>query len=426
MCPMDAPELLAAAAALAPDLTRLRRDVHAEPEIGLDLPRTQQKVLAALTGLPLELTVGQRLTSVVGVLRGKRPGPTVLLRADMDALPLQEATGLSYASKIPGLMHACGHDLHTAMLVGAAHLLCARGDELAGNVIFMFQPGEEHAAGARLMIEEGLLDAAGERPSAAYALHVLSSYLPAGQFATRAGVLTANGDEVHVTVTGVGGHGGVPSMARDPVIAASAMVTALPAHLSRTMSPLEPVVVSVCNFHAGTAVNIIPDEARFDGTIRSLTPQSRQKVLAAIRQVIAGVADAYGVRAEVSFGNGYPACANDPRTANRAAATARDLFGTERMAAIEAPGMAAEDFGFVMAEVPGAFVYLGACPDELAPSSAAFIHTPEAMFNERVLPDGAAFLAALALRRPTEKSKSASRDAISAHTPSRLIQSQSS
>ena len=396
---MSASELRAAAAALAPELIRLRRDVHAEPEAGLDVPRTQEKVLTALAELPLELTLGKRLTSITGVLRGRRPGPTILLRADMDALPLQEVTGLDYASRFPGLMHACGHDMHTAMLVGAARLLCARRDQLTGNVIFMFQPGEEHDAGARLMIEEGLLDAAGDRPVAAYALPVLSSYMPAGQFGTRAGVLTANGDEVHVRVIGAGGHGAVPSLAKDPIVAASAMVTAIQVYLSRSMSHLEPVVVSICNFHAGTAVNIIPDEARLDGTIRSLSPESRDKVLDGIRQVLDGVAATYGVRAEISFTNGYPATVNDPREANVAAATVHDMFGVDRLIVIPAPAMAAEDFAFVLAEVPGAYVYLGACPDGLDVSTAAFIHTPEAVFNDRVLPDGAAFLAAVALRR---------------------------
>src|SRR5450631_4466442 len=168
------------AKAIADDLVRLRRAIHREPEIGLDLPRTQQKVVAALDGLPLELTLGRALSSVTAVLRGGRPGGTVLLRGDMDALPVTERTGLPYSSQIDGAMHACGHDLHTAMLAGAARLLCARQQEIAGNVIFMFQPGEEGYAGARQMISEGLLDAAGDRPVAAYALHVTSSTLPRG------------------------------------------------------------------------------------------------------------------------------------------------------------------------------------------------------------------------------------------------------
>jgi hippurate hydrolase len=411
--------LLADAAALAPELTRIRRRLHAEPEIGLELPRTQATVLEALAGLPLEVSTGRRLSSVVAVLRGGA-GPAVLLRADMDALPVQEVTGLAYASTVPGRMHACGHDLHTAMLIGAARLLAARRAELAGSVIFMFQPGEEHDAGARLMLSEGLLDAAGDRPAAAYALHVLSAHLAAGRFGTRGGVLTSSADELHVTVTGVGGHGSVPSLARDPIAAASAMVTALAAYVSRGVNIMDPVVVSVCSIHAGTAVNIIPDEARFAGTIRTFSVAAREQVLAGIRQVLHGVAEAHGVRVEVSFGNGYPATRNDIKETRRVASTVREMFGPDRLTLFPSPATAAEDFSFVLAEVPGCYVFLGAPPAKPSaepeppakaepPAEAeppAFNHSPAAVFNEAVMPDGAAFLAALALRRLTTASPS--------------------
>ena len=202
------------ALALAADLTDLRRAIHADPEIGLDLPRTQRKVLDALDGLPLEIGTGASLTSVTAVLRGGKPGKTVLLRGDMDALPVTERTGLDYASKVDGVMHACGHDLHTAMLAGAARLLSARQQEIAGNVIFMFQPGEEGPGGGRIMVEEGVLDAAGERPVAAYALHVASGLLPSGLYASRTGTIMAAADTLHVTVKGRGGHGSQPHRAR--------------------------------------------------------------------------------------------------------------------------------------------------------------------------------------------------------------------
>ena len=194
----------------------MRRSIHAEPEIGLDLPRTQRKVLGALDGLPLEISTGQGLSSVTAVLRGGRPGPTVLLRGDMDALPVTERTGLPYSSTVDGAMHACGHDLHTAMLAGAARLLSARQAELAGNVIFMFQPGEEGPGGARIMVEEGVLDAAGERPVAAYALHVASGLLPFGLLASRPGPVMAAADTLHVTVRGRGGHGSAAAPRRRP------------------------------------------------------------------------------------------------------------------------------------------------------------------------------------------------------------------
>jgi hippurate hydrolase len=401
--PMSTPELLADAAALLPELTRLRRELHAEPEVGLELPLTQRKVLGALAGLPLEVTLGKQLSSVVAVLRGERPGPTVLLRGDMDALPLEEATGLDFASRFPGRMHACGHDLHTTMLAGAARLLCDRRDELAGNVIFMFQPGEEHDAGGRLMIEEGVLDAAGDRPVAAYVLHTLSGQLPTGRFGTRAGPLTANSDELHVTVAGVGGHGSVPVLARDPVAAASAMVTALQVYISRSVNIFDPVVISVCSFHAGTAVNIIPGEALFSGTIRSFSKESRRKVLAGIREVLGGVAQAHGVRAEISFREGYPAVVNDPRETSVAASVVRELFGGDRLALFPTPSPAAEDFSFILAEVPGAYVFLGACPDECNALTAPFNHAPGAIFADGVLSDGAAFLTGIALRRLREE-----------------------
>src|SRR5215472_6976726 len=252
------------AVAISAELTELRRSIHAEPEIGLDLPLTQAKVLGALDGLPLEITKGQSLTSVTAVLRGAKPGKTVLLRGDMDALPVTERTGLPYSSRINGAMHACGHDLHTAMLAGAAKLLSARQADLAGNVIFMFQPGEEGPGGGRIMVEEGVLDAAGERPVAAYALHVASSYLPVG-CAVRLRPVSA-ADTLHVTVHGRGGHGSQPHRAADPVPAACELVLALQAMVTRQFDVFDPVVVTVGMFHAGTADNVIPDEDQFRAT----------------------------------------------------------------------------------------------------------------------------------------------------------------
>ena len=254
---------------IAPELRDLRRALHREPEIGNDLPRTQEKVLAALDGLPFErVTLGQQLSSVTAVLRGGRPGPTVLLRGDMDALPVTELTGVPYASKIDGAMHACGHDLHTAMLVGAARLLSARQAELPGSVVFMFQPGEEGFAGARMMIEEGVLEASGERAAAAYGLHVSSSELPGGLFAGRPGAQLAAADQLEVTVRGRGGHASRPSLAADPIPVACEIVTALQTLVTRRFDVFDPVVITVGSFHAGTADNIIPASAELKATIR--------------------------------------------------------------------------------------------------------------------------------------------------------------
>jgi amidohydrolase len=230
------------------ELVELRQAIHADPEIGLDLPRTQEKVLAAIDGLPLEVTTGRALSSVTAVLRGTRPGETVLLRGDMDALPVTEATGLPYASRNDGVMHACGHDLHTAMLVGAARLLAARRGELAGNVIFMFQPGEESYAGAERMISEGVLDAAGSRPVAAFGLHVASGLLPLGMLTSRDGTMMASADTMEVTVQGHGGHGSQPHRAADPIPAACEIVTALQTLVTRRFDVFDPVVITVAAF----------------------------------------------------------------------------------------------------------------------------------------------------------------------------------
>ncbi len=266
------------AAAISADLIELRRSIHAEPEIGLELPGTQRKVLGALDGLPLEISTGTGLSSVTAVLRGGRPGPTVLLRGDMDALPVTERTGLPFASRVDGAMHACGHDLHTTMLAGAARLLSARQADLAGNVIFMFQPGEEGPGGARIMVEEGVLDAAGELPVAAYALHVASGLLPFGLLASRPGPVMAAADTLHVTVRGRGGHGSQPHHAADPVPVACEIVLALQTMVTRQFDVFDPVVLTVGTFHAGTVDNVISDEAKFVATIRTFSPQARAAV----------------------------------------------------------------------------------------------------------------------------------------------------
>ena len=263
---------------IAGELTELRHAIHQEPEIGYDLPATQRKVLAALDGLPLEITLGRQLSSVTAVLRGGRPGPTVLLRGDMDALPVHEATGLPWASRTAGAMHACGHDLHTTMLAGAARLLSAQRADIPGNVIFMFQPAEEGGGGARIMIDEGVLGAAGEPPVAAYALHVFSGMYDAGVFAARPGPALAAMDAIDVTVHGRGGHGSAPHQAMDPIPAACEMVTALHAMVTRKFNVFDPVVVTVGSFHAGTVRNVIPDDATFYVTARSFSHESRQRL----------------------------------------------------------------------------------------------------------------------------------------------------
>jgi amidohydrolase len=387
------------AAAISADLAALRRAIHREPEIGLELPGTQAKVLSALDGLPLEVTRGQALSSVTAVLRGSRPGATVLLRGDMDALPVTEHTGLPYSSRVAGVMHACGHDLHTAMLAGAARLLSSRQAELAGNVIFMFQPGEEGCGGAEKMIAEGVLDAAGTRPVAAFGLHVLSSQLPAGVCASRPGTMMAAADTLEVTVRGRGGHAAQPHNAADPIPVACELVTALQTMVTRQFDVFDPVVITVGLFQAGTVDNVIPDEAQFAATVRTFSPGSRARVRDTALRLAQDITAAHGLSVRAEFVDGYPVTVNDPGETAFAERTVNEIFGTGRFVAAPNPLTGAEDFSYILAQVPGAFVMLGACPPGSDPATAPFNHSADAVFDDEVLADGAALYAELALRR---------------------------
>ncbi|MCT9087271.1 M20 family metallopeptidase [Streptomyces sp. ASQP_92] len=381
---------------LQDDLVRLRRTLHTTPETGLHLPRTQETVLRAIDGLGLEVTTGRGLSSVTAVLRGARPGPTVLLRGDMDALPLAEKTGLDYASR-NGSMHACGHDLHTAMLAGAARLLAQHRDRLDGDVVFMFQPGEEGHDGARLMLDEGLLDASGTRPQAAYALHVTSAGHPLGQFAGRAGPTMSAVAVLTVTVHGSGGHGSMPHRAKDPVQAACEMVTALQTWITRGFDVFDPVVLSVGTFHAGTQHNIIPETATFEASVRSFSPGALARLKDGTVRVCEGLAAAHGVRVDARFEELYPATVNDPHAAATVASTVAELYGEERFAPLPHPLPGSEDFSRVIDEVPGAMVFLGAPGVGTDHRTAPNNHSPYAAFDDGVLADGAALYAALAV-----------------------------
>lgn len=380
-------------------LVRLRRDLHQMPEVGLDLPRTQERVLAALDGLPLDVSTGKTTTSVTAVLRGggADDGPVVLLRGDMDALPVVERTGLVYAAT-GGTMHACGHDLHTSMLVGAAHALSARRQELTGDVVFMFQPGEEGYDGAGRMIDEGVLDAAGRRADASYALHVTSALLPAGVFATRPGPLMAAAGILTVTVRGAGGHGSTPHRAKDPIPAACAMVSALQAFVTRRFDVFDPVVITVGSFHAGTAHNVIPDDAVFEATLRSFSPTAQARLLEDSVTVIRGVAAAHGVDVDVRADELFPLTSTDPVRAAGVADVVRERFGEERFHELPNPLTGSEDFSRVLDAVPGTMVFLGATPPDRDPADAPYNHSPLAAFDDSVLSDGAALYTDLALQ----------------------------
>jgi amidohydrolase len=386
------------------DLARLRHSLHREPEIGLQLPRTQEKVLRALDGLPYEITLGKETTSVTAVLRGGAPGagtgrPAVLLRADMDGLPVQEKTGAEFTSTIDGAMHACGHDLHTSMLAGAATLLAERRHQLAGDVVLMFQPGEEGFDGASHMINEGVLDAPGRRVDAAYGMHVFSSLEPYGTFCTKPGVMLSSSDALVVTVLGAGGHGSAPHAAKDPVPAAAEMVTSLQVMVTRQFNMFDPVVLSVGVLHAGTKRNVIPETARIEATIRTFSDESRQKMRDSVPRLLKGIAAAHGLDVDVDYRQEYPLTITDEDETHTAEKVIAGMFGDSRLTRWATPLGGSEDFSRVLAEVPGTFVGLSAVPQGTDHTTSPFNHSPYATFDDGVLADGAALYAQLAIFR---------------------------
>ncbi|MFD6970531.1 M20 family metallopeptidase [Streptomyces sp. NPDC059949] len=390
--------LLAEARAALPGMVALRRSIHRFPETGTHLPRTQQAVLEALGGLGLDLATGSRLTSVTATLEGARPGPTVLLRADMDALPLDEETGLDFASQVPGSMHACGHDTHTAMLVGAARLLAARRPLLAGRVVFMFQPAEESGGGARQMIDEGVLETAdGSGVAAAFALHITTRF-ESGTLHLRPGPTFAASDGLHVTVRGRGGHASAPHRALDPVPVACEIVQALQTMVTRTVDVFDPAVVTVASIHAGTTANVIPETAEIRGTFRTLSPETRQLVRDGITRIAHHIAAAHGAHADVTLTEGYPPVVNDPARTAALHDTAVTLLGPDRVHHLPAPFMGAEDFSYVLQRVPGTMAFLGARPPGTPPAGAPDIHSNRVVFDENALATGAALHAATALQ----------------------------
>jgi amidohydrolase len=393
-----AAELFSAARADADRTIDLRRRLHRQPEIGLHLPKTQAAVLEAFADLPIEVSTGTSTSSVVGVLRGARPGPTYLLRGDMDALPLQEDTGLDFASEVPGAMHACGHDTHVAMLLGAARLLAERRDALAGQVVFMVQPGEEGHHGARFMLDEGLLDVVPEAPvSGAFALHI-STMWRSGTINVRPGPMMASADQWTITVHGRGGHASTPHLAADPVPVAAEIILALQSMITRRTDVFDPAVVTVGHLEAGTTDNIIPPTALVHGTIRTLSPARRADVLASVQRVGEHVALAHDMTAEFVHVEGYPVTVNDAGVAAQVTETAAALLGAEASAVMPVPLMGAEDFSYVLERVPGAMAFLGGCPPELEPGTAPGNHSNLVRFDEDALPNGVALYAQMAMQ----------------------------
>ena len=392
--------LIAEAQALSERIVALRRAIHAEPELGLMTPRTSEKVRAALARLPLEWREGKSTTGMVAVLRGGAgTGRSVLLRGDMDALPMPEETGLPFASTVPGAMHACGHDAHTAMLAGAAELLCARADRLRGEVRFMFQPGEEGWHGARFMLEDGLLGggAHGPLPDAAFAFHVMPN-APHGLVAGRAGPLLAAADQISIVVEGKGGHASMPHQTLDPVPVACEIVMALQAMATRQFDAHDPVVVTIAHLDAGSTFNVIPDRVLMKGTMRSLSPANRERLRDAIRLLAAGIAGAHGLTAEVTVTEGFPVTICDPRAVDFGERVSRDMFGPAAFRRLDAPIMGAEDFSYVLEKVPGAMFFIGVAHEGEDWASCCGIHSTRMTIDETVMPRGAALLAGFAER----------------------------
>lgn len=392
-------ELLEQARGFSDRIVSLRRAIHREPELGLQTPRTRDKVRAALAHLPLEWVEGPSTTGLVATLKGGAgEGRCVLLRGDMDALPMTEETGLDFASTIPGTMHACGHDTHTAMLAGAAELLCARADKLKGEVRFMFQPGEEGYHGARFMIEDGLLSGKdGLMPDAAFALHIMPNS-PHGLLGGRAGALLASADQFDIVVRGAGGHASMPHDAMDPVPVACEIVTALQTMVTRQFHAADAVVITVAKVEAGTAHNVIPDSASLKGTIRTLSPEHRAKVAERMTRLAQGIADAHGLSAEVVVQQGFPVTVCDPRAVDLGEAVVRGLTGENGFLRLPNPIMGAEDFSYVLEKVPGAMFFLGVAHQGADWRTCCSIHSPRMMVDESTLPLGAAVLAGCAER----------------------------
>ena len=373
----------------------LRRAIHAEPELGLDCPRTAAKLKQALAGLPLAIRDSHATSGFVARLDGARPGRTMLLRGDMDALPIHEETGLDFASGTAGHMHACGHDTHSAMLASAARILCGQREQIAGTILFMFQPGEEGMHGARHMIAEGLLD--DPAPDAAFALHVFPN-MPGGVIACRAGALLASADMVSATIRGKGGHAAMPHDAIDPVPIACEAVLALQSWVARRTTFTDPAVLSITRIAGGTAHNVIPDEVELLGTMRTLSDKTRAVTREAFERIVTKVAEAHGATADVRIDEGYPPTVNDPRAVGLVSELAIGQFGEGAYVEIPAPIMGAEDFSYVLQKVPGAMAILGVAPPGGDPFARAPIHNSQMMVDECVLPRGVAMHCAFATR----------------------------
>ena len=377
-------------AAHAGDLRGIRHDLHAHPELGLEERRTSEIVARELTRLGFHVTRGLATTGVVGTLVNGHGRKSIGLRADMDALPIQETTGLPYQSRIAGRMHACGHDGHTTVLLGTARYL-AETRNFDGTVHLIFQPAEENFGGAKYMIDEGLFK---RFPcDAVFAFHNVPGFAT-GQFAVKPGTIMAAVDIAHAVISGLGGHGAIPHETVDPVVAGAAVVTALQTVVSRNIDPVEPAVVTVGMFNAGTACNIIPESAALEISVRSCSEAVRRKLASRIPQIITGVAEAHGATAKVDYEFGYPATVNSRNETEFARAVAAELGGEHPPIDMTAAMMISEDFAYMLEATPGCYFMLGNGNEGRQPA----LHSPDYDFNDALLVTGPAMFGRLVER----------------------------
>lgn len=367
------------------DMAAWRQHIHQNPELGFDCFKTAEFIVARLKEFGIdEVTEGWAKTGVVAVINGKGAGGTIGLRADMDALPMTEEAGLSYTSKNAGAMHACGHDGHTTMLLGAAKYLTETRN-FSGRVVLIFQPAEENGGGGGVMCEEGLIETFGI--SQIYALHNIPG-LPVGHFETRTGPMMAAVDDFEVIITGQGGHAAHPNKTIDPIVVATHLVQAVQTMVSRNIDPVEHAVVSVTEIHAGSAFNVIPEIATLKGTLRSFKPEVKAVLRTRLAALAEHIAAAYGGAAEVVYHDGYPATVNHPAETEFAARVAGEVIGPDHVTADVMPSMGSEDFAYMLKKCPGAYLYIGN-------GESAGLHHPKFDFNDAVSPIGASFFARL-------------------------------
>ncbi len=369
------------------EITEWRRDLHAHPELQYDVHRTAGSVSERLKSFGCDdVVTGLGRTGVVGVIRGSKPGAKVIgMRADMDALPIEEATTVTYKSTAPGKMHACGHDGHTAMLLGAAKYL-AETRNFAGTAVVIFQPAEEGGAGARAMMDDGLFDRFGIEQ--VFGMHNYPG-MPIGQFAIRSGPMMASTDTIGIDLEGVGGHAAWPHFGVDTVLVGAQIVNQLQSIVARNVDPLQAAVISICMFQAGHADNVIPQQAKLRGTARALSPKVRDLLQKRVREVVEGTARAYGAKAELTYTTGYPVLVNEELKTAFAAGVACEVAGKDKVNTDCAPLMGAEDFAFMLQERPGAFIYIGN-------GNSAQLHNPAYDFNDEAIPVGTSYWVRLA------------------------------